>query len=137
MPDLTPTTGRPRILLVEDDASVRRSLQLLLRSQNYDVRAYGSGQSLSEDPEALKADCLVADLCMPDTNGVTLLKELRAVGWQGPAILISGQLDEAWKALARSGGFANIFEKPLSDNVLVAAVRKLVRQPQTGCAPAA
>lgn len=107
---------------------MRRSLQLLLRAQDYDVRAYGSGQSLSADPEALKADCLVADLLIPDTDGVSLLGKLRAVGWKGPAILISGHMDDAWKSRAQKGGFAHVLEKPLSDNLLVAALRKLVER---------
>ena len=55
----------PRILLVEDDDAVRRSLQLLLVAQGYDVRAYRSGKGLAEDPEALKAACLLADLITP------------------------------------------------------------------------
>ena len=73
---------------------MRRSLQLLLFSQGYDVRAYPSGAGLADDPEALRSDCLVADLLIPDGDAVALLKDLRRAGWHGPAILISGHLDE-------------------------------------------
>ncbi len=117
---------RRRILLVEDDPAVRRSLQLLLRAQDYDVRAYGTGHALSQEPEALKADCLVADLVIPDTNGLNLLTNLRAAGWNGPAILISGHIDDVMKLRAQKCGFLHIFEKPFSENLLIAAVRRLI-----------
>src|SRR6478735_3767990 len=89
------------IVLVDDDDPVRRSLQLLLRSHGYDVRAYASGVGLQQDREALRGDCLVADLLMPQMDAVQLLAELRASGWYGKSLLISGFLDSAWEARAR------------------------------------
>lgn len=117
---------RPRILLVEDDAAVRRSLQLLLHVQGYDVRAYGSGEGLAADPEALRAACLIADLVMPVHDGVEMLRELRAAGWTGPAILISGHLEGPLQQRAKDGGFDLVLGKPIRDTELTRAVARLM-----------
>ena len=118
--------SRPRILLVEDDAPVRRSLQLMLLGQGYEVRAYASGVGLAHDSEALQAGCLVADLRMPGKDALELLRELRAVGWAGRAILISGHLDAAIADQARGAGFDVILPKPLPERVLNHSVAELV-----------
>ena len=126
---LSPAANNPdrrRILLVEDDAAVRRSLQLLLSSHGYDVRAYASGAGLAQDPEALKAECLVADLLTPDGNAVGLLTQLRGAGWEGPAILISGHLTNEWAERALAHGYAAAFAKPIGDSVLTKCLARLL-----------
>lgn len=125
MPSSNADTPR-RVLLVEDDAAVRRSLQLLLVGQGYDVRAYSGAAGLARDPEALRADCLVADLLIPDGNAVTLLAELRDAGWNGQAVLISGHLTNEWAERALAGGYAATFAKPIGDSVLVKCLERLM-----------
>lgn len=117
----------PRVLLVEDDPAVRRALQLLLRSEGYDVRAYPSAMGLSNDPEALRADCLVADLVMPGENAIDLLAALRRAGWRGKTILISGQMGGNWEELARRAGFDEILLKPVPEAALSHAVAALLQ----------
>lgn len=116
----------PRILIVEDDAAVRRALQLMLVALGYDVRAYASGMGLAADAEVLRSDCLVVDLVMPDIDGLELLHQLRGQGWSGPAILISGHLTVEWEAKARSNGFAAVLEKPISHHALDACLKGLL-----------
>ena len=120
---------RRRILLVEDDAAVRRSLQLLLAGAGYEVRSYASSRGLADDPEALRADCLVADLVIPEGDGLMLLEELHAGGWSGKAILISGYLTRERAAQAREIGFDALFEKPLLESSLTACVERLLAPP--------
>ncbi|MBW8784489.1 MAG: response regulator [Novosphingobium sp.] len=120
------------MLLVEDDAAVRRSLQLLLSSDGYDVRAYPSAVGLANDPEALRAECLVADLIMPHKGALELLGELRAAGWGAPAILISGHLSEETRKLARTQGFDMILAKPIPDASLSKAIELLLQRPRSG-----
>ena len=131
-PSTAASARRPRLLLVEDDSAVRRSLQLLLSGHGYDVRAYPSGAGLALDPEALRADCLIADLMIPDGNAVTLLAELRDAGWMGPAILISGHLTNEWAERALAGGYAAAFAKPIGDSVLTKCVARLVARAESG-----
>jgi FixJ family two-component response regulator len=126
MPPLSNNLQRLRVLLVEDDAAVRRSTQLLLSSEGYDVRSYASGAGLARDPEALKASCLVADLLMPDGDALGLLEELRGAGWKGPAILISGHLTDEWAQRAVARGYAAALPKPVGDGVLRRWVARLL-----------
>ena len=123
---VSPAAERPRILLVEDDAAVRRSLQLLLQGQGYDVRAYRSGVGLPEDPEALRAACLVADLVIPNGDAIALLEGLRGAGWAGPAVLISGQLTDERASEALEKGYAAAFHKPIGDSILINCLARLV-----------
>ena len=118
--------SRRRVLLVEDDSAVRRSLQLLLCGHGYDVRAYPSGKGLAQEPEALRSDCLIADLVIPDGNAVTLMKDLREAGWQGPAILISGHLTNEWTERALAHGYTAAFTKPIGDSVLIKCLERLL-----------
>ena len=117
------------ILLVEDDDAVRRSLQLLLRSRGYDVRAHASAVGLAQDLGARGCDCLVADLMMPQVDAIQLLAEFRAAGWKGKSVLISGHLDARWESKAREAGFDVALRKPLSESVLARTVDELLTHP--------
>jgi FixJ family two-component response regulator len=120
------SADRPRILLVEDDAAVRRSLQLLLSGHGYDVRAYARTAGLARETEALRADCLIADLVIPDGNAVTLITDLREAGWKGPAILISGHLTNEWIERALAQGYSAAFAKPIGDSVLIKCLERIL-----------
>lgn len=131
MHETAPDGGeRPRVLLVEDDAAVRRALQLLLVGEGYDVRAYRSAVGLADDPEALRCSCLVADLMMPEKDALELLQDLRVAGWSGPAILISGHFNEARVAQAQGEGFQMTLPKPIAENMLARSVAELIGRPR-------
>lgn len=118
---------RPRILVVEDDAGVRRSLQLLLRGRGYDVRAYATGRQMLADPSLDDAVCLITDYRMDDMNGLDILRDLRARGWYKPAILITAFHGTDLVSMARNAGFEDVLEKPLQDRVLVAAIDRSLK----------
>ena len=127
MPVGTVAAGeRPRLLLVEDDAPVRRSLQLLLQSRGYDVRAYASGGGLERDPEALRAECLIADLMLREGDALGLLRRLKKAGWCGSAVLISGHLDREVQDRAIGEGYDFRLEKPLADAVMTCWIDRLI-----------
>lgn len=116
---------RPRLLLVEDDAAVRRSLQLLLRARGFDVRAYAAGAALLADPLVSDACCMVADYRLEEIDGIELLARLRDKGWAGPALLITGFASADLTARALAGGFSQVLEKPFYDHALADAVARL------------
>jgi FixJ family two-component response regulator len=118
--------GRARLLLVEDDPGVRRSLQLLLRGRGFEVRAYASGLALLADPTALGAVCLVADYRMPEIDGLLILRRLRELGWQGQALLITAFPSARLVDQAMAAGFSRVIEKPLVEAALVDAVQRAV-----------
>src|SRR3546814_15693569 len=79
----------PKILLAEDDTAVRRSLQLLLLGQNLDVRSYATSSELIADETNRDALCLISDYRMPGLDGISLLRQMRFLGWGGRAALIT------------------------------------------------
>lgn len=122
-------TPRPCVLLIEDNAAVRRSVQLLLQGRGFDVRAYAEAARLLADDNIWRASCLVADLRLGEDDGIDLLLSLRRRGWLGQAILISALFSEQVRRSALSGGFAAVLEKPLRPRELVDAVARLVPTP--------
>jgi FixJ family two-component response regulator len=124
-----PAAARPKILIAEDDPGVRRSLQLLLQGRGFDVRSYASGAALLADRTTRDAVCFVADYAMPDIDGMALLRELRADGWAGPAVLITAYHSANLEERATIEGFAKVFEKPFMDHMLTDAVARLAANP--------
>ncbi len=122
------TSERPRLLLAEDDAGLRRSLQLLFRARGFDVRAYASGAALLADPLARAACCVVADYQLDEIggiDGIEVLARLRESGWSGPAVLITGFATSELAARARAQGFAQVLEKPFREHALGSAIARL------------
>lgn len=117
---------RARLLLVEDDVGVRRSLQLLLHGRGFEVRAYASGLALLADPTALDAVCLVADYRMPEIDGLLILSRLRERGWRGEALMITAFPTAQLIDQALSAGYSRVIEKPMAESVLVEAVEQVV-----------
>ncbi len=116
---------RPRLLLVEDDAGVRRSLQLLFRARGFDVRAYANGTALLADPLSRDACCFVADYRLEEIDGIEVLSRLRDRGWTGPAVLITAFPSAGLTERASAQGFSQVLEKPFRENALADAVARL------------
>lgn len=119
------TAERPMILLVEDEPAVRRSLQLVLQGSGFAVRSYASGAALVADRGAAQATGLIADYRLPDSNGLAVLRALRAGGFRGRAILVTGYPSRELSAKARQEGFLCVLNKPLGDRALREAVASL------------
>lgn len=116
---------RPKILVVEDDPSVRRSMQLFLQGRGFDVRAYATAQSVLDDESASDASGMVADYRIESIDGIELLGRLRAQGWRGAALLITGYPSNELTRDAKAAGFTAVFEKPLNQHDLVDALERL------------
>ncbi|AJA08058.1 hypothetical protein SKP52_05665 [Sphingopyxis fribergensis] len=116
----------PRILIVEDDPGVRRSLLLLFQGRGYYAKAHSTADAALADAGAFNPDCLVIDYQLGSGNGIGLISALRFAGCSAPAILISafGSADLAQRAGA--AGFAQIFDKPLRAHRLLAAISSLL-----------
>lgn len=119
--------ARPLLLLLEDDPAVRRSLQMVLRGQGFQVHAHASAAMLLEDRDAAEAACLITDYRLTDMTGIEVLEILRERGWHGPAILITGHGSKELGERARWAGFIQTFEKPLRQFSLAKAVERCVR----------
>ena len=114
---------RGRLILVEDDEAVRRSLQLLLSWQGFEVRSYASAAAaISHVAEHKGSDVLVTDYRLPDGDGIGLIRSLRRDGWRGRAILITGFPTPTLIDCALASGFDAVLEKPLRQHELVGAL---------------
>jgi len=109
----------PHLLLIEDDASVRRGLQLLLQGKGYQVHSFASAAMALVDPASVETSHVVVDYSMPDCDGVQALRSLLARGWHGVAILITAFFSDALQAEAIAAGFAAVLPKPFRDDSLL------------------
>lgn len=124
--------GRPFVVIVEDDNGVRRSLQLLLQGHGFDVRAYASPEALLADPQAARADCILADYRLTAMDGIAMLGRLRMRGWGGAAILMTAFGSHELTARAKSAGFADVFQEPFKDHILITALKRLAVSTPSG-----
>lgn len=111
-------------MLVDGDDAARRSVQLLLQAHGVTVRSFaGVAEALAaHDP---RDDLLLAVDRLPDGDGIALLRVLRADGWTGRALLITGASSPAPPSLrdaARAAGYDRILERPLRRHALLAAL---------------
>src|SRR5215471_12710235 len=116
MPDKT-------VLVVDDDADVRDSLRVLLESAGFQVRDFDSGRKALAEPALKDAGCLIADIRMPDMDGLALQEELagRKIGL--PVIIITGHGDVPLAVRAMKAGAVDFIEKPFDDELLLASVK--------------
>ena len=110
-----------RVLIVDDEENIGRSLRMILEREGYAVNVCRSVAEFSRHPDARRADAYLFDMKLPDGNGIDLLKVVRQNGTTSPAIMISGHGTIADAVEATRAGAFDFLEKPLSrDRVLVA-----------------
>lgn len=121
--------AKARILVVEDEAEIRRVVRLILETQGYDVyEADGIRRGLIE-AGTRRPDLLVLDLGLPDGDGVELIRDLRT--WSmAPVIVLSARNGEADKIAALDAGADDYLAKPFGAGELTARVRAQLRRHQ-------
>jgi len=113
--------GSKRLLIVDDEENIGRSLRMILEREGYAVNVCRSVAEFSRHPDAQRADAYLFDMKLPDGNGIDLLKVVKQNGAAAPAIMISGHGTIADAVEATRAGAFDFLEKPLSrDRVLVA-----------------
>jgi FixJ family two-component response regulator len=117
MPDLTPI-----VFVVDDDVSVRESLELLIRSAGWQAETFGSGQDFLSRPRPSVSCCLLLDVSLPGLNGLELQQRL-AARTDMPIIFITGHGDIPMTVRAMKAGAVEFLTKPLRDDLLVNAIR--------------
>jgi len=113
-----------RVVIIDDDASLRRSLSNLLGSVGFHVEAFISAEAFLEAAHRERPGCLVLDLRMPGMSGLDLLRHLAATGSLVPTIVLTAHgNDEARHQCLEAGAFA-FLEKPFRSATLLDAVRR-------------
>ncbi len=124
-----PMTGaRPMVFIVDDDVSVRESLELVVRNENWKPETFASAQEFLNHPRTLVPSCLVLDLSLPGLNGLELQNQLAAEHVDMPIIFITGYGDVPKSVQAMKAGALEFLTKPLDYNALVSAIRKALER---------
>jgi len=111
------------ICVVDDDSAVRDALKILLRMSGYRVEVYESGLAFLKDADMQKAACLIADIRMPDMDGIELQQTLARRGIGLPVIIMTGHGDVPLAVKAMKAGAIDFLEKPFEEENLLASIR--------------
>lgn len=119
--------AQPTVLVIDDEAQIRKFLRISLSAQGYRVLEGGNGRDGLAQAALGKPDLVVLDLGLPDMDGQAVLRELR--GWSSvPVMVLSVRASESEKVLALDGGANDYVTKPFGIQEFLARVRALLRQ---------
>jgi FixJ family two-component response regulator len=116
------------VFVVDDDISVRESLELLIRSEGWQPETFSSAQHFLTYPRTPVPGCLVLDISMPGLNGLELQKRLAAEHPDVPIIFITGYGDVPKTVQAMKAGAVEFLTKPFNDDVLLSAIRQALER---------
>jgi two-component system nitrogen regulation response regulator NtrX len=117
-----------RVLIVDDEENIGRSLRMILEREGYVVSVCRSAAEFNRHPDAQRADAYLLDMKLPDGNGIDLLRAVRQNGASGPAVMISGHGTIADAVEATRAGAFDFLEKPLGRDRVLLAVKNALEQ---------
>jgi FixJ family two-component response regulator len=120
----------PIVFVVDDDISVRESLEALIRHAGWRAETFASAQQFLTYPRATTPSCLILDVYLPDLNGLDLQKLVADDRVDMPIIFITGYGDVPMTVRAMKAGAVEFLTKPLSDDVLLNAIRHAIERSQ-------
>ncbi len=126
MSDVTPI-----VFVVDDDVSVRESLESLIRCENWQPETFASAQEFLDYPPLRVPNCLVLDVSLPGLNGLDLQRLVAGDRKDMPIIFITGHGDVPMTVQAMKAGAIEFLTKPFSDDVLLAAIRAALARSHT------
>jgi FixJ family two-component response regulator len=116
----------PIVFVVDDDVSVRESLELLISTAGWQPETFASAGEFLARPRAAAPSCLVLDVTLPDLNGLDLQQRVAADRLEMPIIFITGYGDVPMTVRAMKAGAAEFLTKPFNDEVLLSAIRQAI-----------
>jgi len=125
------TDAIPTVFVVDDDISVRESLELLIRCAGWQAETFASAQEFLARPRAVAPSCLVLDVSMPGLNGLDLQQRVAVERADMPIIFITGHGDVPMSVQAMKAGAVEFLTKPFGDNVLLTAIRNAINRSRT------
>ena len=117
-----------RVLLIEDDSAMARSIELMLRSEGFNVYTTDLGEEGIDLGKLYDYDIIVLDLQLPDMSGFEVLKTLRLAKVQTPVLILSGNAIVEAKVKALGFGADDYMTKPFHKDELVARVQAVIRR---------
>ena len=124
------TGTTPVVFVVDDDVSVRESLESLLRFEGWQPETFASAEEFLDRPRRQVPSCLVLDVSLPDLNGLDLQQRI-VDRTDMPIIFITGHGDVPMTVRAMKAGAVEFLTKPFDDEVLLNAIRSAIERSQT------
>ena len=116
------------VFIVDDDAHVRDSLKTLLESLGFRTETFDSARAFLNSSAISRNGCLVADIRMPDMDGLELQQELTMRGIDLPVIIVTGHGDVPLAVRAMKAGAIEFLEKPYNEHMLVEGIQRGLRE---------
>ena len=124
----SPTSATPIVFIVDDDISVRESLELLVKNEGWQAETFASAQEFLDRPPVLVPSCLVLDIFLPGLNGLDLQERVAVERRETPIIFITGYGDVPKTVRAMKAGAVEFLTKPFGDEVLLQAIRLALKR---------
>jgi len=118
----------PVVFVVDDDISVRESLELLISCAGWEPQLFASAQEFLALPRIPGPSCLVLDVSLPGLNGLDLQKRVAGDRPDMPIIFLTGYGDVPMTVRAMKAGATEFLTKPFSDDVLLSAIRQAIER---------
>lgn len=118
----------PAIAVIDDDASVRRALQRLLRSAGFAVETYATAREFLDAGQWAQTACLVLDIHLPGMSGFELQEHLVVSGAPIPIVFITAHDDTAMRERASRAGAVGYLRKPFDQGTLIEAIGRAIGQ---------
>src|SRR6266849_162168 len=125
------TDAIPTVFVVDDDISVRESLELLIRCAGWQPETFAPAHEFLARPRPRAPSCLVLDVTLPGLNGLDLQKRVAAERTDMPIIFITGHGDVPMTVQAMKAGAVEFLTKPFGDEVLLDAIQSAIERSQT------
>jgi FixJ family two-component response regulator len=122
------STVTPIVFIVDDDVSVRESLELLIQNEGWQAETFASAQEFLDHPRAALPNCLILDVSLPGLNGLELQQRVAAERTDMPIIFITGHGDIPMTVRAMKAGAIEFLTKPFSDEALLNAIRQALQR---------
>ncbi len=124
----------PIVFVVDDDISVRESLELLIRTEGWQPETFASAQEFLDRPRIFAPSCLVLDVSLPGLNGLELQKRVAVERSDMPIIFITGHGDVPMTVQAMKAGAVEFLTKPFGDSALLSAIRQSLERSRAALA---
>ncbi len=118
----------PIVFVVDDDISIRESLELLIRTEGWQPETFASAQEFLARPRVFVPTCLILDVSLPGLNGLDLQKRVAIERIDTPIIFITGHGDVPMTVQAMKAGAVEFLTKPFGDEVLLSAIRHALQR---------
>ncbi len=122
------SAATPIVFIVDDDISVRESLELLIQTQGWKPETFASAGEFLDRPRAIVPSCLVLDISLPGLNGLELQKRVAVERTDMPIIFITGYGDVPKTVQAMKAGAVEFLTKPFHDEVLLGAIQQALER---------